>query len=345
MLTEEDAVEIKVLARQGKSIRQIARELRISRNTVRGYLREDSVPGYGPRAVRPIKLDPFKGYLEERIEAAKPEWIPASVLFEEVRRLGYPGGISQLRRHVAGMKPLAAVEPVVRFETEPGLQMQVDFVVFRRARDPLSAFVATLGYSRMSYVEFVTDERLETLLACHEHAFSYFEGVSQQVLYDNMKTVVLARDAYGAGRHRFHPGLWDMAQHYGFLPKLCRPYRAKTKGKVERFNRYLRYSFYVPLVSRLRQAGLILDAATANVEALRWLRDVAHARTHGTTGVTPCSRMPAEQAALLPLPNPYCGERCWRPRPPNAPPAPRVPIESLQHPLRLYQQLLVEVAP
>lgn len=124
-----------------------------------------------------------------------------------------------------------------------------------------------------------------------------------------------------------------------------RPYRAKTKGKVERFNRYLRYSFYVPLVSRLRQVGLILDAATANVEALRWLRDVAHARTHGTTGVTPCSRMPAEQAALLPLPNPYCGERCWRPRPPNAPPAPRVPIESLQHPLRLYQQLLVEVAP
>jgi len=77
MLTQEDAVEIKVLARQGKSIRQIARELRVSRNTVRRYLREEEAPRYGPRAARPTKLEAFKGYLRGRVEAAQPEWIPA----------------------------------------------------------------------------------------------------------------------------------------------------------------------------------------------------------------------------------------------------------------------------
>ncbi len=81
-----------------------------------------------------------------------------------------------------------------------------------------------------------------------------------------MRTVILARDAYGDGQHKFHPGLWDMAKHFGFTPRVCRPYPAQTKGKVERFNRYLRNSFYYPLVSRLAQSGLHLDVATANAE-------------------------------------------------------------------------------
>jgi transposase len=345
MLTQEKAVEIRILARQGKSIRAIARELGISRNTVRRYLRDREVPRYGPRAVRPTKLDPFKGYLEGRIAAAKPQWIPASVLFEEVKAGGYSGGIAQLRRFVASLKPAVSVEPMVRFETEPGVQMQMDFMVLRRGGEALSAFVATLGYSRFSYVEFVTNEQIETLLLCHEHAFAYFGGIPKQVLYDNMKTVVLERDAYGPGQHRFHSGLLDFAQHYGFVPKLCRPYRAKTKGKVERFNRYLRYSFYVPLVARLKQAGLGLDAVTANVEVLRWLRDVANQRIHGTTGVTPLSRLACEQAALLPLPPPYRGERAPREAWPRVKSCPRLPFESLQHPLRVYQELLTGEAP
>ena len=334
-------MEIHVLARQGKSIRAIARLLRVSRNTVRRRLREGTVMSYGPRLPRPTKLAEYESYLRGRIEAAKPEWIPASVLYEEARELGYRGGISQLRRYVASLKPVAGGEPLVRFETEPGHQVQVDFVVFRRGVAPLSAFVATLGYSRVSFVEFVTDERLETLMGCHERAFDYFGGVPRQALYDNMKTVVLARDAYGPGRHRFHPGFLDFARHYGFSLKLCRPYRAKTKGKVERFNRYLRYSFYVPIVSWLKQAGLILDVTTANVEVLRWLRDVANTRIHAALGVTPLSRLPAEQAALLPLPTPYRGERGSR-EPLHSP---RVPIASLQHPLRVYQDLLLGVAP
>ena len=95
------------------------------------------------------------------------------------------------------------------------------------------------------------------------------------------------------------------AGHYGFLPRLCRPYRAQTKGKVERFNHYLQESFYHPLRTRLAQNGLILDAATANVEVGKWLRDVANKRVHGTTGRVPQELLAEEQTALQPLPPPW----------------------------------------
>ena len=110
-----------------------------------------------------------------------------------------------------------------------------------------------MGYSRTSYVEFVSNEKFATLKLWHINAFEYFGGVPKQVLYNNMKTVVLGRDVYGEGLHRFHPGLWDLSKYYLFTPKLCRPFRAQTKGKVERFNRYLRNSFYYPLAGSLKQ--------------------------------------------------------------------------------------------
>jgi len=152
-------VEIKVLSRQGKSIREIARMLGVSRNTVRRYLVQERLPKYKARAPRSAKLDPFKGYVRQRVTQAKPTWLPATVLLREIREQGYPGGISQLKAFLAPLKPAGREDagPVVRFETEPGRQMQVDFVVFRRKQQPLSAFVATLGYSRMSYVHFVPD--------------------------------------------------------------------------------------------------------------------------------------------------------------------------------------------
>ena len=133
----------------------------------------------------------------------------------------------------------------------------------------------------------MSNEELETLLDCHEHAFEYFGGVTREVLYDNMKTVVLARDAYGPGEHRFQPAFLDFARHYGFVPRLCRPYRAKTKGKVERFNGYLRRSFYNPLASKLSQDRLHLDVATAHAAVRTWLFEVANVRVHGTTHQRP----------------------------------------------------------
>lgn len=219
-------MEIKVLARQGLSIREISRQLRVSRNTVRRYLRDIEAARRKPRPPRPHKLDPYRAYLEQRLRAAQPAWLPATVLYREIALLGYRGGLSRLRQFMRGLRPVRPAEPVVRFETPPGQQMQCDWIVFRRGREPLSAFVATLGWSRASYVEFVTDERLETLLACHEGAFEWFEGVPREVLYDNMKTVVLERDAYGPGEHRFQPAFLDFAGHHGFVPRLCRPYRA-----------------------------------------------------------------------------------------------------------------------
>ncbi len=172
--------------------------------------------------------------------------------------------------------------------------MQVDWIEFGKAKNSLSAFVATLGFSRSSYVEFVSNEKLATLIECHKRAFDYFGGVPEEVLYDNMKTVILNRDTYGAGLHRFNKGMLDFAGHYGFRLKVCRPYRAKTKGKVERFNRYIRYSFYNPLVTKLKTSGLVLDVDTANTEVLKWLRDTANLRIHGTTGErSPCRKIKA----------------------------------------------------
>ena len=247
MVGGEAALEIRVLHRHGKGIREIARETGSSRNTVRRYLRDESAARYKARPRQATKLDPFKAYVVERLTAAAPERIPASVLLRELRERGYTGGYTMLKALVASLKPKEAAVPIVRFETEPGEQMQVDWAVIRRGSNRLSVFVATLGWSRASYVEFVTDERVETLIEAHENAFLAFGGAPHEVLYDNMRTVVLERHGDGRGRHRFHPGFLDFARHCGFQPRLCAPYRAQTKGKVERFIRYLRESFWVPL--------------------------------------------------------------------------------------------------
>ncbi len=172
MLNAEQSMEITVLHRHGMSIRALADITGCARNTIRKYLRSDGKPAIKERAKRSEKLDPFKLYLIQRIESAKPDWIPATSLLEEIQNQGYEGGITRLRQFLANYKPASApAEPDNRFETAPGKQMQVDWVVFRRGKNRLSAFVATMGYSRASFVEYVSDEKIETLLACHEHAF------------------------------------------------------------------------------------------------------------------------------------------------------------------------------
>lgn len=345
MLSKEGIMEIKVLARQGRSIRDIAREMQVSRNTVRRYLRDEAAAELKRPPARPHKLDPFRQYLAERVRAAHPAWLPATVLLAEIAEQGYTGGLSRLRAYLRSLRTVKPAEPLVRFETPAGNQMQCDWVVFRRGKLPLSAFVTTLGYSRASYVEFVSDERLDTLLACHEHAFEFFGGVPREGLYDNMKTVVLERDAYGPGEHRFQPAFVDFADHCGFVPKLCRPYRAKTKDKVERFNGYLRRSFYNPLASKLAQDRLLLDVDTANAKVRTWLRDVANARLHGTTLKVPRDQLLIEQKALQVLPPTYSGKRIvpTLPAMPSIAKPPqwdRFSATPLQHDLSVYDQLL-----
>jgi transposase len=337
MVGGDTALEIRLLAKHGKGVREIAREVGVSRNTVRRYLRAAEASRYSKRPPQPGKLSAFEDYVRQRLASALPERLAATVLLRELRERGYGGGYTLLKDFVAGLQPPATPEPVVRFETAPGQQMQVDWATIRRGEDRLSVFVATLGWSRAAYVEFVTDERLETLLAAHEHAFLAFGGVPAEVLYDNMRTVVSQRDRYGQGKHRFQPGLLDFAGHCGFRPKLCRPYRAQTKGKVERFIRYLRGSFWVPLTSRMAAEGVVVDAAAANLAAGRWLREVANARQHATTGAVPAERLAEERPALRGIPAPYGG---IVPAALQRPLRAVQPIQGIQHPLAVYDALL-----
>lgn len=347
-------MEIEVLRKHGFSLRRIAAEVGCAVNTVRSHLVSGTKPKYERRQKRVTKLSPYETYLRERQTAAQPLWIPATVLQREIAAQGYQGGMSQLRRFLREIRPALPIDPVIRFETAPGEQMQVDWVEFRKGSQPLYAFCATLGYSRASHVEFVGDMKVGTLIDCHQRAFVALGGVPKRILYDNMKTVVLERDVDGPGVHRYHAGFLDYAKHCSFVIKLCHPYRARTKGKVERFNGYLRRSFYVPLVAKLQQAGLQLDAATANAEVRHWLKEIANERIHGTTQIKPSVRLQEERCQLQAIPAAWRGDiAAARPQEPEASSAAVVPrpavvaerIEAAspaQHPLAVYEQLLAQ---
>jgi transposase len=286
----------------------------------------------------------LESYLRERIAAAARDSIPAAALWRELSAQGFDAGERIVCQFVATFKPAPVHDQLVRFETAPEDQIQVDWIEFsRRKNASLYAFVATLGFSRAAYVGFVAGMQLATPLPCHAHCSHWFGVVPSRVLCDNMKTVVVERGALGPQQHRFQLGFLDFALRYGFAQQLCRPYWAKTKGKFERMIGYLRRSFYVPLVARLRQVGLTLDVITANAEVQRWLRDVADMRLHGTTGLQPGAQLVQERTSLQPLPAPYA--RLVRREPP-AEPSQDVLRErfdhwpqALRHPLSVYDWL------
>jgi transposase len=342
MLTAEEQMELDILKKHGASIRELAKATGRSRNTVRRYLRggEAAAQRKSPPK-RAEKLDPFKDYIVARMKAAAQDRIPATVLFREICERGYSGGETRVKQFVRGLVPAPAVELIVRFETDPGRQMQADWASVGRGGDKLKVFIATLGWSRAAYVEFCDDEKVETLITCHENALRFFGGVPREVLYDNMRTVVLERNTYGRGVHRFHPGFLDYARHAGFLPRLCQPYRAQTKGKVERFIGYLKRSFWVPFVATMRQSGLKPDKHATNAAVARWLREVANARVHATTHEVPADRLAIEAPALQPLSAPYAGRNLRS----IAEPLRRKAVIGYQHPLSVYDALYPEVLP
>lgn len=330
MINQELKMEVKILIKQGKSIRSIAKELNLSRNTVRKAMRAESSKQEIAKKERVSKLDPYKSYLRQRLQKAGVYFLPATVLRREIQMNGYNGGITILREFLHDYRlQLKPVDKPVRFETLPGEQMQVDWTIFHK-RSYLGAFVAVLGYSRKTYVEFVCDEQERTLLKCHENAFEYFGGVPKEGLYDNMKTVVIERDKYGQGKHGFQKAFYDFAKHHGFVPRLCRPYRAKTKGKVERFNRYLKESFYYPLVTL--KPEIDNDLFSLNMEVRRWLSEIADKRLlKERENQTPEGLFFNEQQVLQPLSQPYL--------PINR----RIilgDIQVLQHDLKMYDQLV-----
>lgn len=303
MISIEELMTIKILHKQGYSKRAIAKQLGISRNTVDNHLlRGVDEPSYQARPETAHKLDPFKAYIKERIESALPIHLSAVVIMREVKEKGYNGGITRLREHLVQLRGSKKMLDVVRFETEPGKQMQVDWGQMRGGKKPIHAFVAVLGFSRALFVRYTDNMRYETLEDCHRLAFDYFQGIPTEVWYDNMKTVVLERNAYGVGQHRFHTGFYQFAKEMGFIPKLCKPYRPQTKGKVERMVRYVRDNFYAPLSTKLASAGLKMDLDTANIKGMQWLNEIANVRVHDTTKEQPIVRLIAERTVLQELP-------------------------------------------
>jgi transposase len=293
-----ELVMILDLHRQGLSVSAIARQLERDRKTVRKYIERGlAAPAYGPRQARPSVVTPFAPYLRERI-AAFPE-LTGSRLLREIKELGYAGGYTAVKDFLRTIRPRALQAFERRFETPPGKQAQVDFAFFRTAfTDQPGAdriiwlFSMVLGHSRMMWGRFVAHQDLQTVLRCHIAAFEAFGGAPAEILYDRMKTAVLGEvDDQGIAYNR---KLLDLAAHYRFLPKACAPYRAKTKGKVERPFRYVREDFF------LGRSFRNLD--DLNAQFRHWLDTVANPRRHATTGRIVREHFAEEQPYLKALP-------------------------------------------
>jgi len=307
MLNKEVYFMIHTLLKQGYSQREIEKMSGISRKTISKYLNLPDFPEKKEYQARPSKLDPFKEYLVKRVTLALPYRIPATVLIREIKEMGYDGRLSILKDFLVTVRPRPVEEELVRFETAPGKQMQVDFATVNNGKGKLHIFLAELANCRRTYTEFIPNEQVDTFVTCHINAFNHFGGVPREILYDNAKAVVIQRDFYGAGRHRFQDMFLDMCRHYGTVPRLCRPYRAKTKGKVERFINYMKHSFYYPEYTKLKMNGLTMDMYTANIRVAHWNAEIADKRIHATTGRRPIDMFEEEKEHLLPLPAPYTG--------------------------------------
>jgi transposase len=268
--------EIHTRARRGEAKQKMARELGVDRKTVRRLLAQERPIPYQRRVTRPALVSPPLAYIQRRVTDVDYN---ASRSFQELKAQGYAGGYEMVKLAV---RPLRAerdrlAEATVRFETAPGRQAQVDwgstwaYIGGQRVRVQL--FVMVLGYSRRLYVECTRDQTLGSLLTCHQHAFDWCGGLTEEILYDNPKTVVLKRDWDGRVIE-WHPQFWDFAHYYGFTPRLCRPYRAQTKGKVESGIKYVKRSFVMG-----RQFP-VWDAL--NPMAQEWVLTVADQRLHGT---------------------------------------------------------------
>lgn len=242
-----------------------------------------------------------------------------------------------LRYWLSSQKPKSEAQPLIRFETEPGHQMQADFMTFTREGVKIKVFVAQLGFSRAGFAWFCSRERQEDWIEGLRRAFDYFGGVPKQVLFDNAKCIMIERHAYGEGKHKWNPALNELAKEYGFQAKACRPYRAQTKGKVERFNRYLKESFITPLAVDVKQIGLLPDPNVFNGKIGAWLTDIAHQRIHATTGKTPQELLDKERHHLAPLPQSEWITKSFHH---NHAPSQPIPTESIQHPLSVYDQWL-----
>ena len=282
----------------------IARQLGVHHSTVERVLGEAGVERERRRPRRPSKLDPYMAFITETLERFPT--LTAARLFDMVKARGYPGAPDHFRHRIAQLRPRRSREAYLRLRTLPGEQAQVDWAHFGkltigRAQRPLMAFVLVLSYSRYSFLRFYLNASLANLVRGHVEAFSVLGGGVRQILFDNMRSVVLERRADAI---RFHPTLLELAAHYRFEPRPVAPARGNEKGRVERHIRFARESFF--------RARRFHDLDDLNDQADEWCQTRAAER--------PCPEDPQrtvaevfaeERAHLLELPdNPFpCEER------------------------------------
>lgn len=295
MINKEEFTVIHTLRKRGYSIRAISKIVGLDRRTISKRLKENELKSYKNIQYK-SKLDPFKEYITSRVQQALPDKIPSSVIYEEIKKYGYDGKIRIIQTFLSSIKTNLKVEDVIRFETKPSYQAQVDWTIIRSGKSPIYGFVMVLGFSRMAFVYFTDNMRQETWQECHIKAFEYFGGVPQTLLYDNLKSVVIQRDKYGKNQHEFNNDFLEFAKD-NFIPKLCKVYRAKTKGKVERFNLYLKRNFYIPLKASLKGSSITIDATLLNSKIFTWL-ETANSRIHDTTKKKPIELFKEEKPLL-----------------------------------------------
>ena len=287
------------LHRQGLSVSAIAERTGHDRKTVRKYIRRGlAVPKYGPRAPRPTRLDAYAAYLRERV-STWPE-LSGARLLREIRELGYRGGKTAVNDFLREVRPVPVPRFEVRFETAAGRQAQVDFAEFRvefaaapGVERKVWLFAMVLGHSRYLWAQFVMHQDLPTVLRCHMEAFEHIGGVPREILYDRMKTAVIGEPG-GDRPIIYNAKLLACGTHYGFVPRACQPYRAQTKGKVERPYRYIRADFFL--------ARQFADIEDMNRQLRTWLDGVANVRLHGTTDRIVAEHFAEERPTLQPLP-------------------------------------------
>jgi transposase len=294
MIPAEQVAEIRRLfyAEHWK-VGTIATQLGLHPDTVRSALETDRFNR--AKRLRSTKLDPYIDFIQQTLK--RYPRLRATRIYEMIRPRGYEGGIVQLRRLVRRLRPAPQREAFLCLRSFAGEQGQVDWAHFGevrigRARRRLSGFVLTLSYSRALALEFFFDQSLENFLRGHVRAFAELDGVPRVLLYDNLRSAVLARHGDVV---QFHPRLLELCAHYHFEPRPCRPGRGNEKGRVERAIRYVRESFFA--------ARSFTTLEDFNRQARAWRDDIAHLRPWpGDDERTVAELLEEEREHLLPLP-------------------------------------------
>jgi len=294
MLKKEDWMDIKAQLERGFYQKDIANRLGVHPKTVsRAVARQGAPIGVRPNAHK-SKLDEFKPFVDELLREGV--W-NAKVVLMECREKGYTGSYSVVRDYIHPKRPLRESKATVRYETEPGHQMQNDWgtvtVQVGGSSQKVHFTVNTLGYSRRFHFWCAEKEDAEHTYEGIIRAFEYFGGVPREVLVDNQKSLVIhhhIRDAV-----HFNERFIDLAGLYGFTPRACRPYRARTKGKDERMVGYIKGNFFV----RYRRFD---GFEHMNLLAEQWLKEEADQRIHGTVKEVVVQRFLREAPTLGALP-------------------------------------------